>query len=75
MGPRSLTPEQQTRLMRLKKLSRGKPNASFYREDIRKDMQMQQRDALDEFYKNSKKKLNNPPTRIHFSKRCYRYLF
>ena len=56
MGPRSLTPEQQNRLMQLKKLRGGKPNESFYREDIREDMQMQQRDALDEFLQELEKK-------------------
>ena len=63
MGPRSLTPEQQTRLMQLKILRGEKPNASTLREmrseakDQRNlDMQMQQRDALDEFLQELEKK-------------------
>jgi len=63
MGPRSLTPEQQTRLMQLKILRGEKPNASTLREmrseakDRRNiDMQMQQRDALDEFLQQLEKK-------------------
>ena len=55
-GPKSLAPEKVTRLIQLKKLRGGKPNASFYREDIREDMQMQQRDALDEFLQELEKK-------------------
>ena len=62
MGPRSLTPEEQTRLMQLNILRGGKPNASTLRKmqeakDQRNlDMQMQQRDALDEFLQELEKK-------------------
>ena len=63
MGPRSLTPEQQTRFMQLKILRGQKPNASTLKEmrseakDQRNlDMQMQQRDALDEFLQELEKK-------------------
>jgi len=47
MGPRSLTPEQQTRLMQMRSEAKDQRNLN---------MQMQQRDALDEFLQELEKK-------------------